>query len=88
MQNLRRSTATVLLVAAAMVPALASAPSYAAAPAFAAVSAAAADWTFVATYPDLASCQAAGPFNPYGDPDWECRLSSSLPGGYDLYVLL
>jgi hypothetical protein len=94
MQNLRRSTATVLLVAGAMVPALASAPAYAAAPAYAVVPsyaaerAAAADWTFVATYPDLASCQAAGPFNPYGDPEWQCWASASLPGGYDLYVLL
>jgi hypothetical protein len=88
MQNLRRSAATVLLVAAAMVPSLASAPAYAASPSFAAVPAAAADWTFVATYPDLASCQAAGPFNPYGDPDWQCVPSSALPGGYDLYVFL
>jgi hypothetical protein len=88
MQNLRRSAATVLLVAAVTVPGLAAAPAHAAAPSFAAVRAAAADWTFVATYPDLASCQAAGPFNPYGDPDWQCWPSSSLPGGYDLYVLL
>jgi len=88
MHNLRRSTAAVLLVAAAMVPALAAAPAYAVGSSSAALPAYAAEWTFVATYPDLASCQAAGPFNPYGDPDWQCWASPTLPGGYDLYVLL
>jgi len=88
MQNLRRSTAAVLLVAAAMVPALAAAPAYAVGSSSAALPAHAAGWTYVATYPDLASCQAAGPFNPYGDPDWQCWASASLPGGFDLYVLL
>jgi hypothetical protein len=87
MQNLRRSTAAVLLLAAAMVPAVAAAPAFAVGPSSAAVPTAAADWTYVATYPDLATCQAAGPFNPYGDPDWECRPSGQ-PGAYDLYVLL
>jgi hypothetical protein len=88
MHTIRRSTATVLLVAAAMVPALASAPASAVATSSAAEPAAAADWTYVGTYPDWASCQAAGPGNPYGDPDWQCVPSSALPGGYDLYVFL
>jgi|tagenome__1003787_1003787.scaffolds.fasta_scaffold19873586_1 hypothetical protein len=88
MQYLRRSAAEVLLVAGAMVPALAAAPAYAVGSSSAAPPAHTAGWTFVATYPDLASCQAAGPFNPYGDPDWQCWASPTLPGGYDLYVLL
>jgi hypothetical protein len=88
MQLLRRSTAAVLLLSAAMVPNLRAAPAYAVGISSAAVPAAAAGWTYVATYPDLASCQAAGPFNPYGDPDWQCWASASVPGGYDLYVLL
>jgi hypothetical protein len=88
MLHLRRSTAAVLLVAAAMVPALVAAPASAVATSSAAELAAAADWTYVGTYTDLASCQAAGPSNPYGDPDWQCVPSSVLAGGYDLYVLL
>ena len=89
MLHLRRSTAAVLLVGAAMVPALAAAPAYAVGwSSSAAVPALAAGWTFVATYPDWASCQAAGPFNPYADPDWQCWASPSLPGAYDLYVFL
>jgi hypothetical protein len=86
MLDLRRSTAAVLLVGAAVVPALAAAPAYAVAPSSAAVSTAAAGWTFYATYPDQASCLAAGPVNPYGAA-WECRPSAQ-PGAYDLYVLL
>ncbi len=73
---------------AAMVPALTAAPAYAVVPSSAAEPAAAAGWTFVATYPDLASCQAAGPHNPCSDPEWQCWASTSLPGGYDLYVFL
>jgi hypothetical protein len=86
MLHLRRSTAAALLVGAAMVPALAATPAYAAGPSSAAVSAVAAGWTFYATYPDHASCLAAGPVNPYG-AQWQC-LPSAQPGAYDLYVLL
>ena len=86
MLDLRRATAAVLLVGAAMVPVLAAAPAYAARPSSVAVPAVLAVWTYYATYPDLASCQAAGPVNPYGAP-WECRPSGQ-PGAYDLYVLL
>jgi hypothetical protein len=86
MLHLRRSTAAVLLAGAAMVPALAAGPAYAVGPSSAAVSAPAAGWTYYATYPNQAACQAAGPSNPYGAP-WECRPSSQ-PGAYDLYVLL
>ena len=88
MLDLRRSTAAALLVGAAMVPALAAAPAYAVGWSSAAVPAFAAGWTFVATYPDWASCQAAGPFNPYAEPDWQCLASPSLPSAYELYVLL
>ena len=84
MLNLRRSTAAALLVGAAMVPALAAAPAYAAGPSSAAVSAVAAGWTFYATYPNQASCVAAGPANPYGAA-WECRAAA---GKYDLWVLI
>ncbi len=86
MLHLRRSTAAMLLAGAAMVPALAATPAYAAGPSSAAVSTVAAGWTFYATYPDQASCLAAGPTNPYGAP-WECRPSRQA-GAYDLYVLL
>lgn len=85
MLQLRRSTAAVLLAGAAMVPALAETPVYAAGPSSAAVSTVAAGWTYYATYPNQASCLAAGPGNRYGAP-WECRPA---PGGaYDLFVLL
>ena len=85
MLQLRRSTAAVLLVGAAVVPALAAAPAYAVGPSPAAVSMVAAGWTYYATYPNQASCLAAGPGNRYGAP-WECRPA---PGGaYDLFVLL
>jgi hypothetical protein len=86
MFHLRRSTAAVLLVGSAMVPALAVTQVYAVGPPSAAVSAVSAGWTFYATYPDHASCLAAGPVNPYGAA-WECRPSSQ-PGAYDLFVLL
>jgi hypothetical protein len=85
MLHLRRSTAAVLLAGAAMVPALAATPVYAAVPSSAAATTVAAGWTYYATYPDQASCLAAGPSNRYGAP-WECRLRPG--GGYDLYVLL
>ena len=80
MRNPRRSTAAVLLVAAAMLPALAAAPAHAAGPSSVAVRAAA-DWTYWATYPDLASCEAAGYASGV---DWECCPCSQL--GYDLYL--
>ncbi len=86
MLHLRRFTAAALLVGAAVVPALAAAPAYAVGPSPAAVSAVAAGWTYYATYPDHASCLAAGPVNPYG-AQWQC-LPSAQPGAYDLYVLL
>ena len=69
-----------------MVPAVAAAPVHAVGPSSAAVSEVAAGWTYYATYPNQASCQAAGPANPYGAP-WE-RRPSSQPGAYNLYVLL
>ena len=86
MLHLRRSMAAVLLVGTAMVPSLAAAPGFAVSPSSAAVGAAAVGWTFYATYPDLASCQAAGPVNPYGAP-WQC-VPSIQPGAFDLYVFL
>ena len=86
MLQLRRSTAAVLLAGAAMVPALAATPGYAVVPSSAAVSTVAAGWTYYATYPDHASCLAAGPTNPYG-AQWQC-VPSAQPGAYDLYVLL
>jgi hypothetical protein len=86
MLHLRRFKAAVLLVGAALVPALAATPAYAADPPPAAVSTVAAGWTFYATYPNQASCLAAGPTNPYRAP-WECRPSPQA-GAYDLYVLL
>jgi hypothetical protein len=86
MLHLRRSTAAVLLVGAAMVPALTTTSAYAVGPSSAAVSAVPAGWTYYATYPSQASCLAAGPANPFGAA-WECR-PSSRPGAYDLYVLL
>ena len=86
MLHLRRSTAAALLVGTAVVPALAATPVYAVGPPSAAVSAVTAGWTFYATYPNQASCLAAGPANPYGAA-WECRPSAQ-PGAYDLFVLL
>ena len=85
MLHLRRSTAAVLLAGAAVVPALAATPAYAAGPSSAAVSTVVAGWTYYATYPDQASCLAAGPTNRYGAP-WECRPAAG--GAYDLYVLI
>ena len=81
MLRFRRSTAAALLVGAAVVAA--PAPAVAAPPA--AVPAAAAAWTYYATYPNLAACQAAGPVNPYG-ATWECRPSPVTAGAYDLWV--
>ena len=85
MLHLRRSTAAVLLAGAALVPALAATPVYAAGPSSAAASTVVAGWTFYATYPNQAACQAAGPTNSYGAP-WECRPAAG--GAYDLYVLI
>ena len=85
MQNPRRSTAAVLLVAAAMLPSLAAAPAYAVDSSSASVPAAAADWTYYASYPDLASCEAAGGASGAA---WQCCACSQLPGGYDLYLFL
>jgi hypothetical protein len=85
MLHLRRSTAVVLLVGAAVVPGLAAAPAYAVAPSPTAVSTVAAGWTYYATYPDHASCLAAGPANPFGARTWECRAAA---GGYELWVLI
>src|SRR5919112_5700536 len=88
MLDLRRSTAAALLVGAALVPALAAAPANAVGSSSTAVLAAAADWVYYGTYPDSASCDAAGQENPYGAP-WECRPSTqpgAQPGEYDLYV--
>ena len=84
MLNLRRSTAAVLLVGAAMVPALAAAPAYAVGSSSAVVPAAAAGWEYQATYPDWASCDAAG--WTYTQPH-QCVPSSVQPGGWDLYLL-
>ena len=84
MLYLRRSTAAVLPVGATVVPALAAAPAHAVAPSSAAVSTAAAGWTYYATYPNQASCLAAGPANPFGAA-WECRAAA---GGYELWVLI
>lgn len=84
MLHLRRSTAAVLLVGATVVPALAAAPAYAVGPSPAAVSAVAAGWTYYATYPNQASCLAAGPANPFGAA-WECRAAA---GKYELWVLI
>ncbi len=81
---LRRSTAAVLLVGATVVPPLTATSAYAAGPSPAAVSAVATGWTYYATYPDQASCQAAGPANPYRAP-WECRAAA---GKYELWVLI
>jgi hypothetical protein len=87
MLDLRRSTAAVLLVGTAMVPALVAAPAFAVGSSSAALPAVAAGWTYSGTYPDLASCQAAGAMvNPPGTP-WQC-VPSSQPGAYDLYVFL
>jgi hypothetical protein len=85
MQNLRRFTAAVLLVAAAMLPALAAAPAYAVGPSSTAVPAPAAGWTYYATYVNLAACKAAGSGSGAA---WQCFPSSLLPGGYDLYLFL
>jgi hypothetical protein len=88
MLDLRSPMAAALLVGAAMVPALAAAPASAAASLCVSDPTPPPGWTFVATYTDCATCEAAGPGNPYGDPDWQCVPSSALPGGYDLYVFL
>ena len=71
MLRFRRSTAAALLVGAAVIAAPASAAAQA--------------WTYYATYPDLASCEAEGPINPYG-AQWQCLANTT--GGYDLYVYI
>jgi hypothetical protein len=86
MLDLRRPMAAALLVSAAMVPALAAAPASAAASFCGTDPAAAAGWTFVATYTDCATCEAAGPSNPLGAANWQC-VPSTQPGQFDLYVL-
>jgi hypothetical protein len=86
MSHLRRCTTAALLVGTAMVPTLAATPVYAAGPPSAAVSAVTAGWTYYATYPDHASCLAAGPGISQG-AQWQC-IPSTQPGAYDLYVLL
>ncbi|WP_222272863.1 hypothetical protein [Modestobacter marinus] len=85
MLDLRRSAAAALLVGAAMIPALAATPAYAVGYSSAVVVAAAADWTYVATYNDFASCDAAGWASGYAH---HCVASSFVPGGYDLYLWL
>jgi hypothetical protein len=70
------------------VSALGAAPAYAAAASTAAVPAPATGWTFYATYPDLPTCQAAGPTNPYGAA-WQCVPSMFSPSpAHDLQVWL
>jgi hypothetical protein len=81
MLHLRRSTAAVLLVGAAVL----AAPVPAVASSSAAVPAAAQAWTYYASYPDLGSCEAEGPINPYG-AQWQCLANTA--GGYDLYVYI
>jgi hypothetical protein len=87
MLDLRRPMAAALLVgAAAMVPALAPAPASAAAFFCGSDPTPPAGWTFVATYTDCATCEAAGPSNPLGAANWQC-VPSTQPGQFDLYVL-
>jgi hypothetical protein len=81
MLHLRRSTAAVLLVGAAVL----AAPVPAVAASSAAVPAAAQAWTYYASYPDLVSCETEGPINPYG-AQWQCLANTA--GGYDLYVYI
>ena len=80
MLRFRRSMAAALLVGAAVLAA--PAPAVAAS---SAVAAAAQAWTYYASYPDLVSCEAEGPINPYG-AQWQC-LANTV-GGYDLYVYI
>jgi hypothetical protein len=78
--------AAALLVGAAMVPALEAAPASAAASLCVSDPTPPVGWTFVATYTDCATCEAAGPFNPLGAANWQC-VPSAQPGQFDLYVL-
>jgi hypothetical protein len=92
MLDLRRPLAAALLVGATMVPALAATPASAAGSVCGTDPAAAAGWTYVATYTDCATCEAAGPSmaNTVGAASWQCVPSiqpGALPGSYDLYVL-
>jgi hypothetical protein len=41
-------------------------------------------WTYSATYPNHASCLAAGKANPQG-LNWRCVVSAQ-PGAFDLYL--
>jgi hypothetical protein len=84
MLDLRRSAAAAVLVGAAMIPTLAAAPAYAVGSSSAAVPAVAADWVLIGTYPDVASCDAAGS-SLYPGNQHQCLPS---PGGFDLYVWL
>jgi hypothetical protein len=82
--NLRlRGTTMFLLSASAVVAfsALATTPASAVDSAPAAAHAATAGWTYYATYPDYASCVAAG--KSYSR--WQC-LVSDRAGAFDLYV--
>ena len=81
MLDLRRSTAAVLLVGAAMVPALAAAPAYAVGSSSAAVPAA--DWVYYDTYPSWASCDAGGWASGY---EYQCVPCPCWPGAHDLYL--
>jgi hypothetical protein len=93
MRDLRRPVAAALLAGAAMVPAHAATPAYAAGsqpPTECAIAIPpdAALWTWDSTWPDCGTCLAMGPFNAFGAPNWQCWPSLSLPGQYDLVVLL
>jgi hypothetical protein len=92
MLDLRRPLAAALLVGAAMVPALAAGPASAAGSVCGTDPADAAGWIFAATYPDCATCEAAGPStaNAIGATSWQCVPTTqpgALPGQFDLYVL-
>lgn len=76
--------ATFFLSALAMASPLAATPAFAAGSAPAALHTARAAWSYYATYPDYASCVAAGKANPQGR-NWQC-IVSARPGVFDLYL--
>jgi hypothetical protein len=80
---LRRRYAAPLLIVMMMSSSLSTSTAFAADSLPAAVHAIA-GWTYYATYPDYASCVAAGRTNAQGR-SWKCV--SSAPGAFDLYVL-
>ncbi|TWF76900.1 hypothetical protein FHX44_112798 [Pseudonocardia hierapolitana] len=73
-----------ILVGMAMVSALPASLEFAAGSPAIAVKSTAVAWTYYATYPDYASCVAAGQANPQ-KRSWQCNKSSPS-GAHDLYL--